>query len=334
MTRKKALVGNLFLLTAAVAWGLAFTAQKVAAMHLPPFLINGARFLVGGIVLIPVVLILDRTTRSDRRLIRLTRHHPLDITRAELIGGLSCGTILFLASTLQQISLSGEHVGPGKASFLTALYVVFVPFYGLIRRKIAAPHVWVSVAIAIGGAYLLTNGGIGGLALGGYDIILLASAAFFALHIVVIDIFVPHVDAVRMSMIQFLVAGVLGIPFMIFLDPHIAPAPTGADLLAALPAMLYLGVISSGVGYTVQVIGQKLSAAPTVASLIMSLESVIGLFGGVILLDETLSGYQLGGCAVIFFAVVLSQLPIGEWVARLRQKRAAPEKDENQNEQS
>ncbi len=321
MTRKKSLLSNLFLLTAAIVWGMAFTTQKIAAEHIPPFTVNTIRFLMGGLILIPVILVFDRVSHSDRSLLRLSKTRPVDLTRTELLGGVCCGVVLLIAATLQQLSLSSEHVGPGKASFLTALYVIFVPLFGLLRRKIAAVNVWISVAIAVVGAYLLTSGGIGGFALGGYDVLLLVSAFFFALHITVIDIFVPYVDAVRMSMVQFLTAGLLGIPLALLADPRLAALPTSADILAALPSMLYLGIVSSGIGYTVQILGQKLSGTPTIASLIMSLESVVGLIGGVIILGEELNGYQLGGCAVILFAVVLSQLPVTEWIRALLAKR-------------
>ncbi len=324
MTSKKSLIGNLFLLLAAIAWGMAFTAQKLAAETLPPFSVNAIRFLMGGIVLIPAILIFDRATHNGRRLIRLERRHPFDITRAELIGGVTCGVVLFFAATLQQISLTGEHVGPGKASFLTALYVVFVPLFGLLRRKIAPVNVWVSVGIAVIGAYLLTMSGDSGFTVGGYDLLLIVSAFFFALHIVVIDIFVPHTDPLRVSMIQFLTAGVLGVPLMLLVDPHIAPVPTGADIVASILPMLYLGIISCGIGYTVQMLGQKISATPTIASLVMSLESVVGLVGGILILDEVFAPRQLIGCAVIFFAVTLSQLPVKAWVYTLRHREKHP----------
>ncbi len=332
MTRNKTLFGNLFLLIAAVAWGLAFTTQKIAAAHLPPFSVNGIRFLIGGLFLIPVIFIFDSVSKSGRCLLSLHKPRKIDITRTELIGGILCGVVLLVAATLQQISLSSHHVGPGKASFLTALYVVFVPFYGLIRRKIAPFNVWISVAIAVLGAYLLTAGGIGSFSIGGYDVLLLVSASFFALHIVVIDIFVPRVDAVRMSMIQFLTAGILSLPLMFLADPHIASVPTGEDILAALPAMLFLGFVSTGIGYTAQVVGQQISATPTIASLIMSLESVVGLLGGVILLDEKLGGCQFLGCAVILFAVILSQLPVNRLIASVRQKKTAKKEASSKQE--
>ncbi len=321
MTRNKSLFSNLFLLTAAIAWGLAFTAQKIAAEHVPPFSVNGIRFLMGGVMLIPVILIIDRVSGSDRSLVRLSGGFSVGLTRTELLGGVACGVVLLVAATLQQLSLMNEHVGPGKASFLTALYIVFVPFFGLLRRKIAAFNVWISVAIAVVGAYLLTSGGMGGFSLGGYDILLLVSAGFFGLHIVVIDTFAPHVDGVRMSMVQFLTAGILSLPLILIVDPRIAFVPTAADLRDAILPMLYLGIISSGVGYTVQIVGQKISGTPTIASLIMSLESVVGLFGGVIILDEKLNGYQFVGCAVILFAVVLSQLPLTEWIRKWRRRK-------------
>ncbi len=320
---KKSLFSNLLLLLAAVVWGLAFTSQKMAAEHIPPFSVNSARFLVGGLFLIPVIFLFDRLSANGRCLLRFRRKNPIDITRRELIAGVICGCILFLAAGLQQVSLTSDYVGPGKASFLTALYVCFVPVIGLFFRKVAPLNVWLSVAIAVCGAYLLTSGGIGGFNLTGYDVLLLCSAFCFAVHIVAIDHLVPHTDAIRVSMIQFLVAGLLGIIPALLADPHIAPIPTGADILAALPSIIFLGVVSGGVGYTAQMLGQKMSGTPTISSLIMSLESIVGLLGGVILLDERMTGYQFGGCAAILFAVVFSQLPLREWYRALKAKRSA-----------
>ncbi len=321
MTKNRSLFGNLFLFAAALVWGLAFSTQKIVSRHLPPFTVNCGRFLFVGLLMLPMIPLFDRLAKNGRTFLSLEKKR-LDFTRAELLGGALCGVALLVAASLQQLSLANNHVGPGRASFLTALYVVFVPFFSLLRRKIAAPNVWVSVGIAIFGAYLLTSGGIGSFALGGYDIMLLCSAAFFALHIVIIDIFVTRVDGIRMSVIQFLTAGTLSIPLMIFVDPLVAPAPAMADFLAALPSMIYLCILSGGVGYTAQILGQKLSGTPTIAALIMSLESVFGLLGGVLFLREHLNGYQLGGCAVIFFAVIFSQLPLKDWYHAVKVKRS------------
>ncbi len=323
MSAKKSLYSNILLFLTSIVWGLAFAAQKTASAHQPPFAVNCYRFFLGGLVLIPVILIFDCIAKSDRHLFRAARM-PIDLTRHELLGGFACGVALMLAASLQQISLSSDNISPGKASFLTALYVVFVPVFGLLRRKIAAANVWVSVLIAIGGAYLLTSNDLGGSSIGIYDVLLLCSAAMFALQITLIDIFAPKADPVRMSMVEFFTVALLNIPFVFFVDPHLAPIPTAADFAAAIPSLLYLGLLSSGLAYTAQVIGQKMSGTPTVSSIIMSLESVFGLLGGVIILNETMNGYQIAGCFVILFAVAFSQLPLHDWIRAARRKKTSP----------
>ncbi len=321
MSKKKNVLGNVLLLFSAVAWGLAFSAQKSASAHLPPFSVNLIRFLLGGLILIPFILILDRVTKNGRRLFCASLKRPFDITRTELVGGVLCGCALMLATTLQQISISAAHILPGKASFLTAMYIVFVPIYGLIRRKIAASNAWVSVVFALFGAYLLTADELGNFAIGAYDVVLFISAAMFALHITIIDVFAPRVDGARMSMVQFFTVALINIPFAIFWDTPVTQESFGAACLAALPALLYLGILSCGLAYTAQILGQQLSGLPTVASLIMSLESVFGLIGGVLFLEESMNGSQIAGCAVILAAVVFSQLPLKDWIAKLRNKK-------------
>lgn len=316
--KTKKLGGNLLLLMTALIWGFAFTAQKVAGDHIPAVALNAIRFLLGSLVLIPAILVLDRAKKSGRVLFSPKNRFFIDLTKRELVGGMVCGVALLLATVLQQFGLIGSD--PGKASFLTALYMAFVPFYGLIRKKIASWNVWLSVVIALVGAYLLTAGTGGGSNLTGYDYLLLGSAACFGLHITMIDIFSPGTDPVRLSAVQFFTAGVIAVPGAL-----IQGVPfTGADLLTALPHLLYLGVLSCGVAYTCQVVGQQMSGTPTIASLIMSLESVFGLIGGVIFLGETMTAYQIVGCAVILAAIVFSQLPLGVWWARVRRKPVAP----------
>ncbi len=324
--KTKKTVGNLLLFVTAMIWGFAFSSQKVAGEVLQPFALNSIRFLLGALVLLPALFVLDKTRGNGRVFLSVKNRRFIDLTRRELLGGLACGAALLAATIFQQFGLLVA--SPGKASFLTALYMVFVPFWGLARRKVAAPNVWVSVAIALGGAYLLAGDGAGGGFSGG-DLILFASAALFGLHITLIDIFSPGTDGVRLSFVQFAVAGILAIPGALIQTSVTGVHITSAALLTALPHLLYLGICSSGIGYTSQVVGQQLSGTPTVASLIMSLESVFGLLGGVIFLGDVPTSRQIAGCAVILFAVIFSQLPVGVWLARVRRRPlpAAPTDD-------
>lgn len=315
----KKLGGNLLLIVTAMIWGFAFTAQKVAGDLIPAFALNAIRFLLGALALIPAIFLFDRVRKSGRKFCSTRNPHFFDLTGREFLGGIACGAALLAATICQQFGLLTASAG--KASFLTALYMVFVPIFGLLRRKIASFNVWISVVIALGGAYLLTGGNGGGFSLTWGDVMLLLSAALFGLHITLIDIFSPGTDGMRLSFVQFLTAGVLAVPGALVQGIFLGGVGFAwADLLSALPHLLYLGIFSSGVGYTSQVLGQQLSGTPTVASLIMSMESVFGLLGGVIFLGETMEGYQIAGCAIILFAVVFSQLPLDVWLSRVLRK--------------
>ena len=220
-------------------------------------------------------------------------------SHALLAGGICCGLALFVASNLQQIGI--QYTTVGKAGFITALYIVLVPVFGIFLKKRAGIRVWVSVALAVAGLYLLCI--TDRLALGKGDILVLLCAVVFAVHILVVDHFSAKTDGVRMSCIQFLVCGLLSGVCML-LTEH----PEMRLILQAWQPILYAGVFSCGVGYTLQIIGQK-GTDPTVASLILSLESVVSVLAGWLLLGQRLSVRELGGCALMFAAILLAQLP-------------------------
>ncbi len=286
---------NLFILfLTAFIWGTAFVAQSVGMDHIGPFTFNAARSLVGGVALIPVVLVSDRFKTPQRRQEEKANRKTL------LLGGLSCGVALGVASSLQQVGI--QYTTVGKAGFITALYIVIVPILGLFFRKKVGVKLWISVVIAILGLYLLCMSGSLKLELGDFLVLLCAFA--FSVHIMVIDYFSPKVDGVKMSCIQFFVAGILsgilmlaseGVP-----DPH-------AVAISWMP-ILYAGVLSSGVAYTLQIVGQK-GVNPTIASLVLSLESVISALAGWVILHQNMSGREVLGCVLMFAAIILAQLP-------------------------
>ena len=284
----------LLLFLTAVIWGTAFVAQSVGMDHIGPFTFNAIRSLVGGLALIPAILIFGRMKSEERRREERAQRKTL------LLGGVFCGLALGIASCLQQVGI--QYTTVGKAGFITALYIVIVPILGLFFRKKVGPKLWVSVVIAILGLYLLCMSG--SLQLQKGDFLVLLCAFCFSVHIMVIDYFTTKVDGVQMSCIQFFVAalfsglcmlGIEGIP-----DPH-AVAISWAPIL-------YAGVLSSGVGYTLQIIGQK-GLNPTVASLILSLESVISVLAGWLFLGQNMSAREVMGCVLMFGAIVLAQLP-------------------------
>ena len=301
----------------AVVWGVAFVAQSVGMDYVGPFTFNCIRCLIGAVVLVPCIWFLDGWKQwSDGASCgresagapdgascgRESAGAPSGASygsHALLAGGIGCGLALFVASNLQQIGI--QYTTVGKAGFITALYIVMVAVFGIFLKKRAGIRVWVSVALAVAGLYLLCI--TDRLALGKGDILVLLCAVVFAVHILVVDHFSAKTDGVRMSCIQFLVCGLLSGVCML-LTEH----PEMRLILQAWQPILYAGVFSCGVGYTLQIVGQK-GTDPTVASLILSLESVVSVLAGWLLLGQRLSVRELGGCALMFAAILLAQLP-------------------------
>lgn len=281
------------LLLTAMIWGGAFVAQSVGLDYVGPFTINAVRFLIGGLVLIPCIAVMERVqdSRGERR--------DRGSLRELLLGGLCCGLALCVASNLQQIGIAYTTVG--KAGFLTALYVVIVPFLGLLVGKRLPPVIWVCVALALGGLYLLCMTEAEGLGKG--DVLVLLCALAFSIHILVMDHFSSRVDPVRLSCAQFLVSGLVASAPMLALE---RPAVTA--VLAAWQPILYAGVLSCGVAYTLQAVAQR-ECDPTVCSLVLCLESVFSVLFGWMLLGQALSLREWLGCGLMFGAIVLAQLP-------------------------
>lgn len=304
---------NLLLLLAAFIWGCAFVAQSVGMDYVGPFTFNSVRCLIGAAVLLPVIACLDKINRKKQAKNPQSKSdQPATCDESSSasasygwrdktlwIGGILCGLILGTASSLQQIGILYTTVG--KAGFITALYIVLVPIVGIFLGKKSRAILWISVAISVVGLYLLCMNESFSISKG--DLFVFLSAVVFTAHILVIDHFSPLVDGVRMSCIQFLVAGILcGIP-MIFIEK-----PELSAILAAYLPILYAGVMSCGVAYTLQIVGQK-KADPTIASLLLSLESVFSVLAGWVLLHQTLSIKELLGCVLMFVAIILAQLP-------------------------
>lgn len=300
---RKELRNSLLLIVTALIWGIAFVAQREGGAWVGPYTFNCIRSLIGAAVLLPVIKLFNRRT-SDQ-------NPRTTINNKQLwVGGISCGIILFVASTFQQL---GMYYGTtaGKAGFLTACYILIVPLLGLFLKKKCCWNIWVGVLIALIGLYFLCL--TDGVAVQLSDGLVLLCAVSFAVHILIIDHFSPLVDGVRLSCIQFFVCGVLGIIPTIYVDMQHSAA--GAGLLAeslgtwdAWLPILYAGILSCGVGYTLQVIGQD-GIHPTIASLLMSLESVFSVLAGMVILHETMTGREIAGCILVFAAVVFAQIP-------------------------
>ena len=279
--------GNFLLLLTAMIWGSSFVAQSAGADLISPAFFNGTRMLLGSLLLSPLAVY------------RMRRYVPASSRRTLLLGGACCGVLMFTGSYIQQTGIA--YTTADKAGFLTAIYVVLVPVLGIFLKKKPRPILWVSVALACVGLYFLCfTDKTFSLAMG--DAAMLGGAVMFALHIMVVDHFSPLVDGVCLSFVQFLTAGSLGM-----VVAFITEQPSFAALSAAAVPILYTGVFTMGVAYTLQIVAQK-DTDPTVASLILCMESVFAVVFGWLILHETLSLREGVGSVFMFVAVLLAQL--------------------------
>lgn len=303
---------KLLLLLAALIWGVAFVVQSVGMDYMGPFTFNGARFLMGSAVLVPVILFRRKKAdpagggqaRTDRS------GAKENAGKAALMGGVCCGLALCPAALFQQFGILYTTVG--KAGFITTLYIILVPLAGIFMKKTPSSRIWTGAALAAFGFYLLCIKE--GFSLSRGDALVFIGSVLFTVHILVIDHFSPKADGVELSCIQFLTAGVISsVLAFVFEKPELSALAEGIIPLA------YAGILSSGVAYTLQVIGQR-DTDPAVASLLLSMESVFSVLAGWMLLGQALSARELMGCALVFGAVILVQLPTGK--RRLDKKRA------------
>ena len=287
---KKQLKGTLCLLTATVIWGSTFIAQSVGMDYIGPFTFQASRSILAVLFLLPVIYLFDKDkpayfkTWADKKLWKT---------------GLLCGIALFIAGGLQQVGL--QYTTAGKAGFITTMYVVLVPVLGFFLRKKVSVMAWISVVIAVVGLYLLSCAGVTEINKG--DLLLLGCALGFTVQITLVDELAGGLDGLRVNCLQSFVTAVLSAVAMLLTE-----TPVWENILSCWFPLCYAGILSMGVAYSLQIIGQK-HLDPTPASLIMGLESAFALLFGWLLLHERLSGSELLGCALVFIAVMLSQLP-------------------------
>ncbi len=288
---------TLLLVFTALVWGCTFVVQSLGSEYVEASTLLALRHWIGGFVLLPVIALMDAYGRrkGNPPAAPQTREEK----RTLLIGGIACGVFLFLAATTQQIGIG--QTTTAKAGFITALYVLIVPFFALFMGSKISKKIWLCVVMGVVGLYLLCM--TGGLSLSPGDTMVLLCAFLFAGHILTIDHFSPKTDGVRLSCIQFFTAAVLNTICM-FLFEH----PTIANIQAAMLPILYAGFLTCGVGFTLQVVAQR-GLNPTVASLAMSLESVFSALAGWVILHQVLTGRELSGCLLMFAAIILAQLP-------------------------
>jgi drug/metabolite transporter (DMT)-like permease len=284
---------NLMLLIAAAIWGFGFVAQRLGMNYLEPFAFNSARFLLGSLSLLPLLCFLSRQKLSRQKVNRDTKpNHSLSK------GGLICGLVLFVAATLQQYGLF--YTTAAKAGFITGLYLILVPIIGILLKHTTGFTTWLGAALALIGLYLLSVNDNLTMSLG--DTLIFIGALFWAFHILVIDHFSGRIDPIQLSAVQFLVCGLLSLGVSLIIE---TPTLTGA--IAGWQPILFAGVVSVGIAYTLQVIAQK-NAKPSHAAIIMSLEAVFAAIGGVWLLDESLSLRAWFGCGLMLAGMLLSQV--------------------------
>lgn len=283
---------NILLMMTAFIWGSSFVAQSTGMDYIGPFTFNSVRCLMGAAVLLPVIKFLDRQKKSVRSIER-------GKGKRLLLGGCCCGVLLGVASSLQQVGIL--YTSAGKAGFITALYILIVPIIRIFLGKKAEIKIWVGVALAVAGMYFLCI--TKGFSIGKGDLLVCICSVVFSLHILVIDYFSPRTDSVKLSCVQFLISGVMcAVPMLLIEKPSLE------EIFAAWLPLIYAGVLSCGVAYTLQIIAQK-DTDPAVASLLLSLESVFAALTGWAILGERLSAREMSGCVLVFAAIIFAQLP-------------------------
>ena len=300
---KKKLSGELMLTMTALIFGVSFVAQRAGMAHIGPFTFNGIRSLLGALVLIPVIYSLGRVNPLERKRVKVNSTIKAPEERLDgknlMQGGFWCGIVLFISSSLQQAGM--QYTTAGKAGFITALYIVFVPILGLFLKKKVRPILWISVLLATVGLYMLSVKE--GLTIGRGDLLILLGAVGLSVHIILIDHFSPKTNPLKLSSLQFLVSGLLSLPFMFIFE-----TVSWSAVMESKVPILYAGVMSCGVAYTLQIIAQK-RTEPTLTSLILSMEAVIAVMAGILILGESISTRETIGSMILFTGIVLAQMP-------------------------
>ncbi|MBO4899506.1 MAG: DMT family transporter [Lachnospiraceae bacterium] len=290
---------NEFLLfVCATVWGISFVSQCASMEYIGPFTFSAIRCAMGTLVLIPVILIAKKIAITHQGKSATLAQFERIFGRSTVIGGILSGILLFIASNLQTIAL--KTASAGKGGFITAMYIILVPILGIFLHKKIGFNVWISVGLATVGLYLLCIKD--GFTLGSEDLLLLACALFFAIQILVVDKYVPDANGIAMAAIEFGVCSLMSAVVMLFCE-----TPTWELINECMGALLYAGVGSCGVAYTLQILGQR-DVEPTMASLIMSLESVVSVISGAVILHQIMTGRELLGCALMFVAIILAQM--------------------------
>ena len=287
------ILANFALLLTAVIWGLSFVAQREGMEHIGPFTFNAVRSFLGGLSLMPVIAWV-KFSKPDKRTKRMKKFQHINLARA----GIGCGIALFTAMSIQQYCM--QYVSAGKAGFISALYIVFVPIIAVLQGEKLSKNVIISICLAVIGLYLLCFKQGSGFNI--YDLFLLAGALFYGIHILVVNYYSDRVNAAKACCVQFFVVGILSFMPMLLLEN-----PTLSAIYSCRASLLFAGVLTCGIAYTLQIYGQKYTP-PAIASLILCLESVFAVIGGVLILSGTMIPKEIAGCIFMISAVILSNL--------------------------
>ena len=290
---KNKLTANIALFMTALIWGLSFVAQRAGMEYVEPFTFNMIRSILGGLSLIPVIIFV-KISSPDKRTERRKHFQHINLARA----GIACGTALFIAMSVQQYGM--QYVGAGKGGFITALYIIFVPILSILLGEKLKKEIIISVFLSFIGLYLLCYKSGQGFNI--YDLLILLSAFFYAIHIMVVNYYSHIVNPIKASCLQFFVLAILSSVLVLLFE-----TPSWSSIIACKVPILYAGILTCGVAYTLQIYGQKYTL-PVLASLIFCLESVFAVIGGVLILGETLTIKELLGCIFMISGVVLSNL--------------------------
>ena len=292
---KNKLKSSIAIIIATIIWGSTFVAQSIGMDYIGPFTFQAVRCLLGGFFLLPVVAISDHFSGVKDGKTFVTRW----CDRTLWIAAILCSVPLFIAVNLQQVALVDTDAG--KSAFLTAMYIVFVPILGIFRGQKPSKWIPVSVILGVAGLYFLSCAGVTSIAAG--DFLLLGCALAFAVQILFVDVFAKQVDCLRLNCINCFLCAVMSGVVMIFTEE-----PTWIGIRSSFGAIAYAGILSRGIAYSLQIIGQK-DLQPATASLLMSLESVFAVLSGWLVLQERLTLWEGIGSILVFAAVILSQLP-------------------------
>ena len=310
----KSLRNSFLLLLTAIIWGTSFVAQSAGMEYIGPFTFSVTRYILGGTILIPVIFFMNNLSKKSRLKDGISeddiRREDKEVFKRSVRYGIVCGIILCAASNFQQMAML--HASAGKAGFITAFYIILVPIVGIFLKKKTSPIIWFCVLLALVGLYFLCIGRGGEYVFEISDVQLLMCALIFSFHIIFVDYAnTKKVNGVIISSMQFYTAALISAFFVYPMDGVVYDMMPAMDLIIkAAPSILYSGIMSCGVAYTLQIIGQK-DVNPTVASLIMSLESVVSAISGFLILGQKMSVDEIIGCVIMFVAIILAELPIG-----------------------